>query len=75
MEPLQAPHIIQMVPKRTFKFGFEVHKTWKDIIRIDDEVIKKHWKSAVAKEISALIHHTCFDFKSPDLNLLKNISI
>ena len=51
---------------RTFKFGLEVSKTWKDIIRIDDEASNKHWKNAVAKEITAFIHHKCVDFKSLD---------
>ena len=33
---------------------------------IDDEARNKHWKNYVSKEITALIHHKYFDFKSPD---------
>ena len=51
---------------RNFKFGLEVPKSWRDIMRIDDESGNRHWQDAVAKEIAALIHHKCFDFKSPD---------
>ena len=33
---------------------------------IYDESGNMHWQDAVAKEIAALIHHKCFDFKYPD---------
>ena len=49
-----------------FKFGLEVPKSWKDILRIDDEAGNMNCKNFVAKEIAALIHHKCFDFKCPD---------
>ena len=52
--------------RRAFKFGLEVPKYWKDILRIDDEAGNMHWENAVANEITALIHHKCFDFKFPD---------
>ena len=52
--------------KRTFKYGLEVPKTWKDIIRIDAAAGNTLWQQAVEKEVSALIMHSCFDFKSAD---------
>ena len=52
--------------KRTFKYGFEVPKSWKDIIRIDTAANNTRWQDAVTKEVGALIMHHCFDFKSAD---------
>ena len=52
--------------KRTFKFGVEVPKKWKDIIIIDSASGNTLWQDAVKKEVAALIFHKCFDFKSPN---------
>ena len=52
--------------KRTFKFGVGVSKKWKDIIIIDDAACNTYWQDAVKKEVSALIFHKCFGFKSPN---------
>ena len=59
------------VPKkrRSFKFGLEVLKFWKDTLRIDDESGNMHWQNAVTKEITALIRHKYFEFKSPNSKL------
>ena len=51
---------------RTFKYGFELPKTWKDILRIDKAAGNTLWQDAVKKEVGALIQHQCFDFRSPD---------
>jgi hypothetical protein len=48
----------------TFKYGLEVPRTWKDVLRIDKAAGNKKWQEAVMKEIAALIHHQCFEFKS-----------
>ena len=52
--------------RRTFKFGLEVPRNWKDILRLDAVAGNRAWQGAVEKEIAALIFHDCFDFKSPD---------
>jgi len=52
--------------KRTFKYGLEVPKNWKDILRIDAAAGNRTWQDAVEKEVAALVMHKCFDFKSPD---------
>ena len=52
--------------KRSFKYGFEEPKNWKDILRIDEAAGNRNWQLAVEKEVAALIMHGCFDFKSPD---------
>ena len=54
--------------RRTFKYGLEVPKSWKDIQRIDDAAGNTKWQDAVAKEVAALILHQCFDFKPPGYN-------
>ena len=51
---------------RTHKFGFELPKTWRDIIRIDTAAGNNKWKEAIEKEIAALLFHECFEFKSPN---------
>ena len=43
--------------KRNFKFGFEVPKNWKDILRLDGATGNTLWQDAVKKEIAALIFH------------------
>ena len=50
--------------KRTFKFIVEDPKTWKDSIRINDATCATLWQDDVKKEVSALVFHECFDFKS-----------
>jgi len=52
--------------KRIFKYGLEVPKNWKDILRIDEAAGNRNWQDAVEKEVAALVMHNCFDFKSPD---------
>jgi hypothetical protein len=52
--------------KREYKYGLEVPKSWKDILRIDKAAGNTTWQDAVSKEVGALIQHQCFDFKSPD---------
>ena len=54
------------ISNRTFKYGFEVPKSWKDILRIDKAAGNTLWQDAVKKEVGALIQHQCFDFRSPD---------
>ena len=58
----------QQGPKRTgtFKYGLEVPKNWKDLLRIDEAAGNRKWQEAVEKEVAALVMHGCFDFKSPD---------
>ena len=51
--------------RKIFKWVLEVPKNWKNILRIDKEVSNKEWQNAVSKDIDVLIHHNCFDFKSP----------
>ena len=55
-------------PKRigTFKYGLEVPRNWKDLLRIDTEAGNRKWQEAVENEVAALIMHGCFDFKPPD---------
>ena len=60
------PSIVAPTHSRDFKFGLEVPKSWQDIIRIDTAAGNRTWQDAIEKEIAALIHHQCFDFKSPD---------
>ena len=43
--------------RRTFKYGLEVPKSWKDIMRIDDAAKNTKWQDVVAKEVAALILH------------------
>ena len=51
--------------KREFKYGIEVPRSWKDLIRLDTTANNRKWQDAVEKEVSALIQHQCFDFKPP----------
>ena len=48
----QAKEAIHKPPKgkRTFKYGLEVPKTWKDIIRIDSAAGNTRWQQAVEKK-------------------------
>ena len=64
----QAKEAVLKPPKgkRTFKYGLEVPKSWKDIIRKDTAAENTRWQQAVEKEVGALIQHQCFDFKSAD---------
>ena len=52
--------------KKSFKFRFEVPKNWKEILRIDEAAGNSMWQDSVEKEVSSLIHHECFNFKSSD---------
>jgi len=52
--------------RHTFKYGLEVPKNWKDILRIDDAAGNRNWQDAVEKGVAVLVMHGCFDFKSPD---------
>ncbi len=49
-----------------FKYGIQVPKKWSDVIRLDKAAGDSKWQDAVAKEVASLLHHHCFDFKSPD---------
>lgn len=51
--------------KREFKYGIEIPRSWKDILRLDSAANNTLWQDAVKKEIGALIQHQCFDFKPP----------
>ena len=53
-------------PKRTFKYGLEVPKSWKSVVRIDFNSINSNWKNTVKKGAGALVFHQFFDFKSPN---------
>ena len=46
-----------------FKYGHEVPNNYKDVVCLDDASGTKQWHEAIAKEIAALLHHGCFDFK------------
>ena len=50
----------------TFKYGLPVPKKWSDVIRLDKAAGDSKWQDAIAKEVASLLHHQCFDFKSPD---------
>ena len=52
--------------KRTFKYGLEVPRTWKDVMRLDGESGTTRWQDAINKEVDALIEQDCFDFKTPN---------
>ena len=52
--------------RRSFKFGLEVPRSWKDIVRLDTAENNRSWQDAIEKEIAALIYHQCFEFKSPE---------
>ena len=49
-----------------FKYGLEVPKKWSDVLRLDKHAGDTKWQDAVVKEVASLLHHQCFDFKSPD---------
>ena len=52
--------------KATFKYGIEVPKNWKDIVRIDAAAGNTKWQDSVKKEVGALIQHGCFKFMPKD---------
>ena len=52
--------------KRVLKYGLEVPRSWKDILRIDAENKNRAWRDAVEKEVGALLLLGCFDFRAPD---------
>ena len=47
------------------KFGVEIPLNWTQAEQIDKETETTYWRDAVEKEIAALIHHSCFEFKPP----------
>lgn len=47
--------------KSTFNYGFEIPKSWKNIIRIDGFARNNSWQVV---EAGALVFHQCFDLKS-----------
>ena len=51
--------------KRTFKYGVEVPKKWKDIVHIAaaGNIL---WQDTFKKEFSSLFFHKCFDLKCSD---------
>ena len=49
-----------------FKYGIEVPRNWKDIVRIDKAAGNSKWQDAVTKEVAALIQHGCFKFMPKD---------
>ena len=49
-----------------FKYGIEVPRNYKDILRIDKASGNTKWQDAVTKEVGALIHHKCFKFMPKD---------
>ena len=55
--------------KKPFKLGFGLPKNWKEIIQINEAVGNATWQDCIKKEVSALMHHEYFDFKSPDYKL------
>ena len=52
--------------EKVFKYGHEVPKTYADCLRIDEANGNTAWQDSIAKEVGALVHHGCFDFKSPN---------
>ena len=50
--------------RKTFKHGLEVLRTWKDVVRIDADAGNRCWQEAIEKEITALMMHDCFYFKT-----------
>ena len=71
---LNPPYVVSHVTttdniKKSFKFGFEVPKNWKDILCIDEATRNSMWQDSIEKEVSTLIHHVCFGFKYPDYKL------
>jgi hypothetical protein len=56
--------------KSNFKYGIEVPKNWKDIIRIDKQAGNTKWQDSVTKEVGALIQHGCFEFLPKDFKPL-----
>ena len=46
-----------------FKYGTEVPHTYADVVRLDTAAGNQKWHEAIAKEIAALLHHNCFEFK------------
>ena len=53
-------------PRREFKYGLELPRTWKDILRIDEHNGNRRWQDAVEKEVGALLQLGCFEFMAPD---------
>ncbi len=49
-----------------FKYGLEVPSHFKRAVQIDHAANNRKWQDAVIKEMAALIHLKCFDFKSPN---------
>ena len=52
--------------RNEFKYGIEVPRSWRDIIRIDTENGNTKWQDSVTKEVAALINHGCFQFMPRD---------
>ena len=52
--------------KRSFKFGLEIPRNWRDILRIDEAAGNTPWKDGAENKADALIHLKCFTFKSPN---------
>jgi len=46
-----------------FKYGVEVPQNYKDVARLDEAAGNRRWHEAIAKEVAALLHHGCFEFK------------
>ena len=49
---------------RLVVFGVKVPRNYAEAVAFDKENNNRYWQDAVMKEMSALIHHKCFEFKS-----------
>ena len=64
IQPLQTKN--KRKSKRTFKYGLEVPRTWKDVVRLDNQAGDGRWQETIRQEVDALIKHDCFDLRTRD---------
>ena len=52
--------------KGKLKYGIELPRSYAHAVRLDSQNENRLWQDAVEKEMAALIHHKCFEFKEPN---------